>query len=125
MDWGFVSGTGCRASTRAPAIRAHRRPGKRPLHNMCITVVLRAGKPVLALGGAGGVRIPNSIFDVLTRFAMLDQPMDKAVAAPRLHCMGMLDVEVTKDWPVNEAEYLRSVGFKVNQRHGHGQRGEF
>src|SRR5205823_3358690 len=25
-------------------------PGKRPLHNMCPTVVLRAGRPVLALG---------------------------------------------------------------------------
>lgn len=88
-------------------------PGKRPLHNMCPTVVLREGKPLLAAGGAGGVRIPNSIFDMLTRFVMLAQPMEKAVAAPRLHCMGMLDVEVTNDWPVNEAEYLRSVGFKV------------
>src|SRR5439155_11577341 len=36
-------------------------PGKRPLHNMCPTVVTRGGKPVLALGATGGRRIPNTL----------------------------------------------------------------
>lgn len=88
-------------------------PGKRPLNNMCPSIVLRSGRPVLALGGAGGVRIPNSIFDVLTSYVLLGQPVDAAIAAPRLHCTGVLDVEVTKDWPAADADYLRSVGFKV------------
>ena len=88
-------------------------PGKRPLNNMCPSVVLRGGKPVLALGGAGGVRIPNSIFDVLTNYVALREPMEKSVNAPRLHCTGVLDVDVTKDWPARDAEYLRAVGFKV------------
>lgn len=88
-------------------------PGKRPLHNMCPTVVLRDGKPVLALGGAGGVRIPNAIFDVLTNFVVLGQPMEKAVAAPRLHCTGVLELDVTRDWPARDADYLRQAGFMV------------
>src|SRR5205085_5831099 len=29
-------------------------PGKRPLHNMCPTVVTRNGTPVIALGATGG-----------------------------------------------------------------------
>src|SRR5260370_38556953 len=41
-------------------------PGKRPLHNMCPTVVLKDGRAVLALGGPGGRRTPNAGFDVLT-----------------------------------------------------------
>ena len=90
-------------------------PGKRPLHNMCPTVVLRDGKPVIALGGAGGVRIPNSIFDTLTNYFFLKQGMEKSVKAPRLHCTGELDVELTKDWPEMEAAYLREVGFNVKE----------
>ena len=43
-------------------------PGKRPLHNMCPTIVLRDGKPILAIGGTGGRMIPNAIFNVLTEF---------------------------------------------------------
>jgi gamma-glutamyltranspeptidase/glutathione hydrolase len=42
-------------------------PGKRPLHNMCPTVVLRAGRSVLAVGGRGGWRIPNAVFAVLAQ----------------------------------------------------------
>src|SRR5262249_46857979 len=41
-------------------------PGKRPLHNMCPTVVTKGGKPVLALGATGGRRIPNTLYDVLS-----------------------------------------------------------
>jgi gamma-glutamyltranspeptidase/glutathione hydrolase len=40
-------------------------PGKRPLHNMCPTMVLKEGTPVLAIGAVGGRRIPNTLFDVL------------------------------------------------------------
>src|SRR5439155_1135034 len=43
-------------------------PGKRPLHNMCPTVVLKDGRPVLALGGRGGRKIPNAVFEVLVHF---------------------------------------------------------
>src|SRR5205814_93113 len=41
-------------------------PGKRPLHNMCPTIVLKGGVPVVALGARGGRRIPNAVFEVLT-----------------------------------------------------------
>src|SRR5262249_11948180 len=60
-------------------------PGKRPLHNMCPTVVLRAGKPILALGGAGGRKIPNAVFEVLLQYVGRDASLEDAIAAPRLH----------------------------------------
>ncbi|MBM3891541.1 MAG: hypothetical protein FJ388_20710, partial [Verrucomicrobia bacterium] len=46
-------------------------PGKRPLNNTVPTVVTRDGKPVLAIGGAGGRKIPNALLEVLTQFIVL------------------------------------------------------
>jgi gamma-glutamyltranspeptidase/glutathione hydrolase len=89
-------------------------PGKRPLHNMCPTVVLRNGLPVLAIGGAGGTRIPNAIFDALTEYVLRDASMDLAVAAPRLHCTGTLEAAVEPAWPKADSQYLKQIGFKVS-----------
>jgi len=88
-------------------------PGKRPLHNMCPTIVLRDGAPVLAVGCAGGVRIPNSILWMLTQYLMHGASMDKAAAAPRMQCTGTLDVGLEPEWSKEDAQYLESIGFKV------------
>jgi gamma-glutamyltranspeptidase/glutathione hydrolase len=88
-------------------------PGKRPVINVCPSVVLRKGRPVMATGGAGGERIPNCIFDVLTQYAVLGAPMESAVAAPRLQCTGTTYVAVEPHWPKATADYLKAVGFNV------------
>ena len=88
-------------------------PGKRPVHNMSPSIVLRNRIPVLAVGCAGGVRIPNSILDMLTQYLLRDAPMDLAVAAPRLQSTGTLDVSVEPAWPKEQADYLKQTGFKV------------
>ena len=67
-------------------------PGKRPVHNMCPSLVLRDGVPVMALGAAGGLRIPNCVFDVLMNYVLRGAPMGSAVADPRLQSTGTLDV---------------------------------
>ncbi len=71
------------------------------------------GKPVLALGGAGGVKIPNAIFEVLLNYVLRGAPLDQAIAAPRLHCTGMLDVTLEPHSSQAEREYLSQTGFKV------------
>lgn len=88
-------------------------PGKRPLHNMCPTVVLREGRPVLAIGGRGGRKIPNALFEALTHFVALGQPMEAALAAPRLHTEGNLNLELEAKWPADEAESLAKLGYKT------------
>ncbi len=60
-------------------------PGKRPLSSMSPTIVLRDGRPVLALGAAGGPTIITQV--VLNLVAILDlqrSPAD-ALAQPRFH----------------------------------------
>jgi gamma-glutamyltranspeptidase/glutathione hydrolase len=90
-------------------------PGKRPLHNMCPTIVLRDGKPVAALGGRGGRKIPNAVFLVLAEFVGRGRAPDDALAAPRLHTEGGLAVELEPAWPDAEAARLKDVGYTVKR----------
>jgi gamma-glutamyltranspeptidase / glutathione hydrolase len=93
-------------------------PGKRPLHNMCPSVVLREGKPLLALGGAGGVRIPNAIYDVLGQYIARGMTMEEAIVAPRLNCSGTLDVLAEQEFPKQTLTYLTETGFKLQTADG-------
>jgi gamma-glutamyltranspeptidase/glutathione hydrolase len=88
-------------------------PGKRPLHNMCPTVVLKDGVPVLALGARGGRRIPNAVFEVLTAFVAGQRRMEEAVAAPRMHTEGGMQLTVERGWPETDVAYLSRVGYTV------------
>ncbi len=88
-------------------------PGKKPLHNMCPTVVLRDGRPIFAVGGRGGRRIPNSLFDVLMNFVGQDRPMQEAIDAPRMHTEGSLDVHCDAPWPEEDKVCLGGLGYNV------------
>jgi gamma-glutamyltranspeptidase/glutathione hydrolase len=90
-------------------------PGKRPLHNMCPTVVLRDGKSVLALGGRGGRKIPNAVLEVLALVVGHDLPPDQAVAAPRLHTEGGLEVDLEAAWSEAEVGRLKEAGYTVKR----------
>jgi gamma-glutamyltranspeptidase/glutathione hydrolase len=89
-------------------------PGKRPLHNMCPTVVLRKGVSVAALGGAGGRKIPNAVFEVLLQYVARSLSLKEAVDAPRLHTEGDLNMLVEKHWPKEQIEPWKKVGYTVS-----------
>ena len=59
--------------------------GKRPLSSMTPTIVTRAGRAVLALGGSGGPLIISATLQVLLNILAFDLPATAAVAAPRIH----------------------------------------
>ena len=60
-------------------------PGKRPLSSMSPTIVLKDGQPVLALGAAGGPTIISQVVLALIAVIDLKQPLDAALAQPRIH----------------------------------------
>lgn len=60
-------------------------PGKRMLSSMSPSIVTSDGKVSLVLGTPGGSRIFTSIFQVLNNVYDFDLPLDKAVAAQRVH----------------------------------------
>lgn len=86
-------------------------PAKRPLHNMCPTIVTRGGQPVLAVGGRGGRKIPNAMFEVLTQFVLLGRPLAESFAAPRTHTEGNATLEFEKHWPEADLKELGQLGY--------------
>ncbi|WP_449431179.1 gamma-glutamyltransferase [Pseudomonas putida] len=60
-------------------------PGKRMLSSMSPSLMTRDGKVVLVLGTPGGSRIFTSIFQVMNNLYDYDMPLEKAVAAQRVH----------------------------------------
>ncbi|MFL5338551.1 MAG: gamma-glutamyltransferase family protein [Gemmataceae bacterium] len=93
-------------------------PGKRPLHNMCPTIVCKDGRPVLAVGARGGRRIPNTVFEVLLEFVGRGKLMDVALNAGRLHTEGGLNVDLDPKCTDGDVEYLKKIGFAADRGPG-------
>jgi gamma-glutamyltranspeptidase/glutathione hydrolase len=89
-------------------------PGKRPLNNMTPSIVTRDGRAVLAIGGAGGRKIPNSEFEILTRILALGKTLPEAMAAPRIHTEGDRALSFEKSWPAMETAALSELGYRVS-----------
>lgn len=60
-------------------------PGKRPLSCMSPTIVLKEGRPVLAVGASGGPVIITAVLQVMLEVIEYGQPLAQAVEEPRLH----------------------------------------
>jgi gamma-glutamyltranspeptidase / glutathione hydrolase len=86
-------------------------PGKRPLHNMCPTIVTRDGQPVLALGATGGRRIVNTVFDVLANDIGQGRSLADAVKAPRVHTEGDLLLTLEAAWPTSVTDHFKQLGY--------------
>ena len=88
-------------------------PGKRPLHNMSPAIVLRDGRPVLAVGGRGGRKIPNAVLMALAHATLRDSSMEQAVAAPRVHTEGTSVTDFEPSWPAETRAALAQRGYTV------------
>ncbi len=58
-------------------------PGKRPRSSMSPTIVLKDGKPFLALGSPGGSTIITTVLQMLVNRIDLGMTIEEAIAAPR------------------------------------------
>jgi gamma-glutamyltranspeptidase/glutathione hydrolase len=82
-------------------------------------LVVRDGRPVLVLGGAGARRIISAVVETVSRFIDEELPIDEALAAPRFHPVpSRIDVEVRPGaaWSEADQERLRTLGFTVRAR---------
>lgn len=59
-------------------------PGKYPLTNACPMLVRRAGAPILALGAAGGRRVPPSVLQTISFVVDHGMSLEDAAHAPRI-----------------------------------------
>ena len=114
-ELGLVLGHGMSRFEPLPGLPNSPGPRKRPITNMCPTIVTRAGSPVLALGAAGGTRIPSSMFEVLLNYVGLASPLATAMNSPRLHSMGTLNVGLEKRHALDDESFFKSLGYTTSR----------
>jgi len=67
--------------------------GKRPRSSMAPTIVLRDGRPYLAIGSPGGATIITTVLQVLLNRVDLREPLPNAIALPRASQRNALTTE--------------------------------
>lgn len=89
-------------------------PGKRPLSSMSPTIVLRDGKPVLAVGAAGGPTIISQTVLALIGVLDLGLSLDAALAQPRWHHQWQPDeIRLENRAPAAVREGLQALGHRL------------
>ncbi|MEA2529012.1 MAG: gamma-glutamyltranspeptidase / glutathione hydrolase [Thermomicrobiales bacterium] len=87
-------------------------PGKRGLNNMSPLVVLRDGRPIMAVGAAGGRKIIHAVAQIVGNVIDDGMGIQHAIAAPRLDCSGMY-VLANARLPETLIAGLRELGHRV------------
>jgi gamma-glutamyltranspeptidase/glutathione hydrolase len=87
-------------------------PGRRPLNNMAPTLVLRDGRPFLAVGAPGGRKILTGVLQTLLNVVDFGLGVQEAAGAPRIHSEGP-ETYVDSRLPVQVHEGLRQRGQQV------------
>ena len=89
-------------------------PGKRMVSSMAPTIVMKDGKPFMALGTPGGTRIFPSVLQAIVNVIDHGMSLQEAVEAPRVWTQGqLLEVEGGITPPVRKG--LQSMGHKVQE----------
>ena len=117
-ELGIILGHGMSRFDPRPGLPNSPGPRKRPLTNMCPAIVTRDGVGVLALGAAGGVRIPSSVGEVLFNYVGLGANMPTAMAAPRISTNGTLDLGIDKRHSAEQEAFFKRLGYTVSRRAG-------
>ena len=90
-------------------------PRKRPLSSMSPTLVIKDGRPILAVGAAGGPTIITQTVGNIIGVLDLDRSIEAALAAPRVHHQwqpGTLRME--EGWPSELRTKLEERGHQLN-----------
>lgn len=88
-------------------------PGKRPRSSMAPTIVMKDGKPLLAIGSPGGSQIIGYVAQALIAYVDWGMPVEKIVAQPHLiNRFGTYDIEAGTS-AEKFAEPLKALGYEV------------
>jgi gamma-glutamyltranspeptidase/glutathione hydrolase len=92
-------------------------PGKRPLSSMSPTIVLKDGKPVLALGAAGGPTIISQTVQNIVGILDLGLRLDEALAQPRIHHQWQPEsLRIEKSMPKEIQDALKKLGHQLDEQ---------
>ena len=101
----------------APGTANEPEPGKRPRSSMSPTIVVQAGVPVLATGGAGGSRIIMGALETILDTIDFGQDLPHAVDAERFDDQGSATLEI-EDARFDPAvlSALEGMGYTLNRK---------
>lgn len=92
--------------------------GKRPRSYMAPTVILRDGKPYMAVGSPGSDRIPTAILQVLLNIVEFDMDLQEAIDAPRFHTTTGATLHVEDRFEQDTLDALTEMGYNINNTRG-------
>jgi gamma-glutamyltranspeptidase/glutathione hydrolase len=97
-------------------------PRKTPLSSMTPTIVLKDGKPVLALGSPGGPTIINTVLEVIVNFVDFKMNVQDAVNWPRFHHQWMPDeLRMEPGYSPDTVALLTARGYLVRRVNAQGE----
>ena len=110
------------------------KPGDRAPSHISPIIVSRDGRPFLALGAAGGSRIPSSIVSVISRVIDQNLSLANAMSKPRVHpANNKIEIEVVHenenqfdknfDYSLNDTLFFTQKGHSAKLRQGRGNFG--
>lgn len=97
-------------------------PRRRPRSTITPTIVMKEGRPVMAVGVPGASRIPTAIFQTLVDVLVFDRPIEEAVGDTRVHWQNPLDpkrldaIEAEATLGADVVTALRRLGWDVSLR---------
>ncbi len=96
--------------------------GKRPLSSMTPTILLRDGKPYLALGSPGGPTIINTVLETIVNVVDFGMNVQDAVNWPRFHHQWMPDVlGMEPGYSPDTVALLEKRGYTVRREAAQGE----
>jgi gamma-glutamyltranspeptidase/glutathione hydrolase len=88
-------------------------PGKRPRSSMSPTIVMKDGKPLLAIGSPGGSQIIGYVAQALIAYIDWNMPVEQIVAQPHLiNRFGTYEIEAGTE-AEKMAEPLKALGYEI------------
>jgi gamma-glutamyltranspeptidase/glutathione hydrolase len=105
-DFNFAPTQGTAADPNLPG------PGKRPRSSMSPTIVLKDGKPFLALGSPGGATIITTVLQILVNRIDLGMSLPEAVAAPRASQRNLAEIPAEAGFRTAYQAQLEALGHR-------------
>ena len=91
-------------------------PNLRVPSHISPVIIFKNHQPLLALGAAGGSRIPSSIVNVISNIIDYKMPLSEALYAPRVHPLEEgINLEVVDGtrWNEDDSTYFSQLGYTV------------
>lgn len=91
-------------------------PGKRPLSSMVPTIVMKDGKPFLALGTPGGSRIITAVLQVMVNVMDFGMNIQDAIDFPRVHHQWKPDrLDFERGISPDTIALLKKAGYNIEE----------